>query len=43
MIAVSDAYNFVRLGHNERPQVQCISVDSEEMFLRKVKRLDQRF
>ena len=42
-IAVSDAYNYVRLGRSDRPKVECISVDSEEIFIRKVKSLDHRF
>ncbi len=42
-LAVSDAYNFVRLNKHARPEVQCVSVETEDAFLRKVKSLDGRY
>ncbi|WP_286239038.1 hypothetical protein [Neptuniibacter halophilus] len=42
-IAVSDAYNYVKLGQSNHLQYECVSADSQERFLRKVRRLDQQY
>ncbi|MGB0204972.1 MAG: DUF3081 family protein [Neptuniibacter sp.] len=43
MIAVSDAYNFVKLDFNEEFQFEYVSKDSDEAFHRKIRALDHRY
>ncbi len=43
IISVSDTYNLVKLSFDTDLQYVSVSDDSQNLFLRKVKRLDQKF
>lgn len=43
IISVSDAYNFVKVSFGSRLQCEFVSTDSQDLFLRKVRKLDRQY
>lgn len=43
IIAVSDAYNLAKIQFGEQLQLEFVSNDHQDMFLRKVKTLDKTY
>jgi len=43
IIAVSDAYNQIKINCGSQLQCEFVSNDCEELFLRKVRKLDKRY